>query len=430
MLNLFLKNGANPNYDIRDGWTAMHSAASSKNLEVIKMLIDKGGDVNIKTKKGETPLDIAIKNNWENRYREMIDFLKTIQKPTLSTAVKTNNLAALKELLKDKENLKKINDFGKNDHFDGGSDGMTLLDHAAKLGYADICRELIKAGANVVIKDERMKVESSPIVQAAGGGYPDAVKAFLEVKDRIPQQYLARALTAAVLSSREPGTKTVETVKLLLDAGVNPEWSIDDADKDDTSYNEALRYGTKEVVDLFLAKGLKMPFWAACKWGDIARMKELISKGEDINKEGFFNEFPICYAIESNQINAVKLLLENKCKINFEMSSGSSFKPPIYMAAEKGYMKIVELLLNAGSNPNYGEQDDMMNNSPLFIALQNEHYDTAEALLKGGARTDVYDISGERDETGKYKEFNLTIFDYFKEKNNQEALKLLNKYKK
>ena len=418
------------NYDIRDGWTAMHSAASSKNLEVIKMLIDNGGDVNVKTKKGETPLDVAIKNNWENRYREMIDFLKTVQKPTLSTAVKTNNLDALKELLKDKENLKKINDFGKND-YNNESNGKTLLYYAAELGYGDICRELIKAGANPALKGER-DCDLAPIVCAGRGGYPDAVKAFIEVKDKIPQHQLASALSEAATSSRNPSAKPVDTVKMLLDAGVGPEWSTyEDKDKKGyTPFQTALLYGTKEVVDIFLAKGLKMPFWAACKWGDTARMKELISKGEDINKEGFLKELPICYAVKSNQIDAVKLLLENKCKINFDLSSGSSFKPPIYMAAEKGYTQIAEFLLKAGANPNYGEQDDMMNNSPLFIALQNEHYDTAEALLKSGAKTDVYDISGERDETGKYKEFNLTMFAYFKEKKDEEALKLLKKYKK
>ncbi len=426
MLEFLLKNGAEPNYNIRDGWTAITSAILSGNIDIVKLLIAKGADVNVKANSGETPLDIALRTNWDykDKGQEIINLLKSLQKPTLSTAVKTNNLAALKELLKDKENLKKINEFGKND-YNNESNGKTLLHYAAEPGYGDICRELIKAGANPALKGGR-DCDLAPIVYAGRGGHADTMKAFLEVKDKIPQYQLASALGEAATSGRNPGAKTADCVKLMLDGGVGPEWSIyEDKDKKGyTPFQTALLYGTREVVDLFLAKGLKMPFWAACKWGDTARMKELIAQSEDVNKE-YSNNIPMNYAVESNQINAVKLLIESRCRINFD-DNLSCFKPPIYVAAEKGNTKIVELLLKTGANPNYGEAGDMLNNCPLFTALQNEHYDTAEALLKGGARIDVYSMAYNDDDTRtKY-----SIFDAFKEKDDKEALKLLNKYKK
>ncbi len=422
LAEFILKYDSDPNYG-RLG-TPLHTAVAKNNYEMIELLIKHGADVNRESSRGRTPLDVAVNNSDTEEGKKIIALLQKLQKPTLSTAVKTNNLDALKELLKDKENLKEINEFGKSDNYGGGADGKTLLYYAAELGYGDICRELIKAGANPALKGDR-DCDLAPIVCAGRGGHADALKAFLEVKDKIPQYQLASALSEAATSGRNPGAKPAETVKLMLDAGVNPEWSIyEDKDKKgSTPFQTALQYGTKDVVDLFLAKGLKMPFWAACKWGDTARMKEHIAQGEDVNKE-YSNNIPINFAVDANQIEAVKLLLENKCRINFNATP--ELQTPLYIAAEKGHVDIVELLLKAGANPNCGEIDDMVNNNPLYVSLKNQHYKVAEALLKGGARTDAYCMASEI----PGKEYKVTMFDEFKEGNDQEALKLLKKYKK
>ena len=50
--------------DVKDkfeGETALHLASRNEHLEVVKLLIERGADINIKNNEGETPLDFAKK---------------------------------------------------------------------------------------------------------------------------------------------------------------------------------------------------------------------------------------------------------------------------------------------------------------------------------------------------------------------------------
>jgi hypothetical protein len=66
-----LDKGANPKYVARDGYSVLHSAASAGNLAIVKLLIERGADINLKTAKGMTPLAHAEKAKKES----VIDFL-------------------------------------------------------------------------------------------------------------------------------------------------------------------------------------------------------------------------------------------------------------------------------------------------------------------------------------------------------------------
>jgi hypothetical protein len=66
-----LDKGANPKYVARDGYSVLHSAAAAGNLAIVKLLIERGADINLKTAKGITPLEHAEKSKKES----VIDFL-------------------------------------------------------------------------------------------------------------------------------------------------------------------------------------------------------------------------------------------------------------------------------------------------------------------------------------------------------------------
>lgn len=59
--NLLLSHHADPNSAGRDGWTAIHWCARVDDLALLKLLVSRGGNVNIKTKQDELPVDIAAK---------------------------------------------------------------------------------------------------------------------------------------------------------------------------------------------------------------------------------------------------------------------------------------------------------------------------------------------------------------------------------
>ena len=62
--------------DVRglDGWTALHCAASFNRTDAIKLLVDKGADVNRKTHYNKvTPLHEAAENNNTEAVRLLLD---------------------------------------------------------------------------------------------------------------------------------------------------------------------------------------------------------------------------------------------------------------------------------------------------------------------------------------------------------------------
>lgn len=48
-----------------DGYTALHKAAASGYIEIVQLLLDKGADKTLKTRNGDTPAMLAIKNKQE-----------------------------------------------------------------------------------------------------------------------------------------------------------------------------------------------------------------------------------------------------------------------------------------------------------------------------------------------------------------------------
>ena len=65
-VDLLLDLGANINAVDNDGNNCLHYAVNSKNQNLLKKLLVRGADKNIRNKKGELPYDLAVKNNYKN----------------------------------------------------------------------------------------------------------------------------------------------------------------------------------------------------------------------------------------------------------------------------------------------------------------------------------------------------------------------------
>ena len=67
-----IEKGADVNLKSKNGWTALHAAAFKGPAEIVKLLIEKGADANTKDLRGQTPLMIAR----ILKHEEMVRLLK------------------------------------------------------------------------------------------------------------------------------------------------------------------------------------------------------------------------------------------------------------------------------------------------------------------------------------------------------------------
>ena len=74
MAKLLLRRGANVNATHRDGNTALHVAAFFCREDIVKLLLDKGASTKKKNNRGETPIDV-VSGSWSN---ELAGFYKSI----------------------------------------------------------------------------------------------------------------------------------------------------------------------------------------------------------------------------------------------------------------------------------------------------------------------------------------------------------------
>ena len=69
---MFLKEGIDINIrDQKNGYSALHWAAEKGQKKIVRLLIEKGANLNAKTKNNLTPLNLAD-NNFENEISELL----------------------------------------------------------------------------------------------------------------------------------------------------------------------------------------------------------------------------------------------------------------------------------------------------------------------------------------------------------------------
>jgi|GEM_PF-315941 len=134
----------------------------------------------------------------------------------------------------------------------------------------------------------------------------------------------------------------------------------------------------------------------ACKDNNLASVKELISKGADINiakKDDIYEYDALSVAIENSHYEIVKFLINEKADINKVYNEDGL--TAIGLATKLNQKEVVELLLKNHANPNGAVTSDTdYKETPLLIAIQNNNIIIAKLLIDSGASINDTDKDG------------------------------------
>ena len=352
------------NEHVRNGSTMLMAAVSAKNadLDICKLLVAKGADVNQVSAYGKTAL-------WYAAYfgNEEDDPVAPGQRRGPGKGVWPH-------------------------------DGFTPLHVAAVKGHLGILKMLYRKGMDI---DVRSKSKSTPLMYAASAGHQEVVEwligkgadmkahnaensnAFVQAATRKTVGHAGIAELLLKKGAGDPnaifrGGETVlmfcakrsdnDMVRLLLKYGAN----VNTAEKSsqDTALHYAVVYGDIQTVRLMLDAGANpnaalpggiTPLFDAVENRDPRKVKALLDAGADPNAVMTSRSItlrpqsctPLFYAVEINRPDITGMLIAAGAKVNVRFKYfGDKMITPLGYAIEKGNSRNVALLVDKGADVN------------------------------------------------------------------------------
>lgn len=267
---------------------AIHMATKQKDIEILKVVIDAGCNLDLQNGKGQTALHLAAAN-------EMEEFVRLLCQAGADPDVQDN-------------------------------EHQSPIHLATSRGYqriVDILSEKFKASIMYRTKD------GSTLMHLASSAYnAQAALSFIRkgIPIHMPNKEGAKCIHIASIRGH------VEVVKAIVAKGEN----VDSRTKDGfTPLHLAVKFGKHELVEALLGLGSNLHL-KAIKGGETAlHLATLVSDGQDcvdllirsgadVDAVDSRSETPLHFASRANNIKAVELLLNDGAKIDLQNDLGEN----------------------------------------------------------------------------------------------------------
>lgn len=363
----------------------LHHAVRYCDLEVVQLLLDKGADINIRSRDLWTPLQRAVET--ERLDIDMLNLLiangadiHTRSKDgfqPIHTAAKFGSLATLDRLV---THGSPINAQAYNGH--------TALSSAVASGKSDRVKFLVERGALVNAKSN---TGLAPLHNAASQGHIDCVKELIQhgasVNLRDAQQWTPLHFAAY------NGYSSI--VRLLIShcSAINAMTS----DNQTPLYMAALK-GHMETLDVLIEHGAWVNYYGPNFWPPLNRatflghtriVERLLSQGASAASRTQDGWSAIHTAVSKGHLEIVKSLIQHGSAIDEKTLKGST---PLVLSASNGHIGVVNFLVEQGADIN---QKDNRGSTALSGAIYSTNIDAMKALLQHGAQVEVSDRVGE-----------------------------------
>ena len=326
------------NHQDSNNCTALHVAVESKHADVVQVLIDAGADIEMKTNKGHSPLDVA----------------------SVSGALTT-----MKMLVKAGADIR-----------DTDTNGCRCLILAAYFGHTDIMRYLV--GLPEVDLDHKC----TALHAAVQVNHPDIVQVLIdagtdiEMKNNDGRSPLHMASCLGALT----------TVKMLVKAGV-------DLDQRDGNNFTALRAAVKgkhaDVVQVLIDAGAdietkdaegRSPLLLASRLEDLTTMKMLVEAGADVRATDNSANTCLIIAVYGKNTDIVRYLV-GLPEVDLDQQGMFTYTA-LHAAVLRNHTDAVPVLIDAGADIEMKEEGGC---SPLHMACMSGELTNVMKLVEAGA---------------------------------------------
>lgn len=317
-------------------------------VEIIKILIEKGVEIDCRDENGSTPLLLSCELGHVNCARIL---LQNGASPNVCND--RGETCLHKSINESFEIVSLLLEYNCNPNQFSGN-GMSPLCLAIQSKNIDIVRKLIENGADPNLSS----VNGPPLIYAV---YIESVQIITMLCNAGAEvNFLLKDGVTPLFLAAERGF--LEGLRKLLERKSDP-----------NIYSDKL--GTPLIVASFR--------------GYTKIVRELLKAGSNLEIRQGDGMTAFLLAVEMGNVSIVRELVKMNANINTcRIQDGYT---AIHIVAEIGNIEMLEELLRSGSNINY---ENLNGDSPLILSVINGHYKIIELLLNNGAKSRKISIHG------------------------------------
>jgi ankyrin repeat protein len=360
ILKLLIDFGADINVANDKGTSLLHTACINANVDLARLLADNGADVSCTDNKGNTPLHMLVR-----QYKQEV-------------------LAIIDILLDKGVDMNAVNNELRTPFFES-----SLVTRNMACNTLPVLKHLVSKGA---IVDTQDKYQNTPLHYAVRDSDPARVRYLLDSgsdsniqneKGESPYAIALKKNNRAIISMIEKASVTIAM----------------DGDDLDAAFMRACRNGQRGVAEMLVRSGNidvtyvddygRTPLHYIAGLGMTALAKFCIEHGVDVNYTDTNNQTALHFAAASSQKEVFKLLVNSGADANIADNEGVL---PIHFIANRGQHDMLKVLLDSGFPPN-----TKMNNgaSLLHTACYTKGVECVRLILAAGVNPNVLDENGE-----------------------------------